>query len=153
MRWYWVEILFTTSSKKKITAAGNRDNTSRTGGIYAQHTWDASEKIKLESGLRVDVADYRNPIYSNTEVFVLPRVSLLVKYNSKWSSRIGAGMGYKTPTLFTEETETIQYRNVAQLNNVKSEKSYGGTADINFRTNISDDLVFQFKSYVFLYHD
>jgi iron complex outermembrane receptor protein/outer membrane receptor for ferrienterochelin and colicins len=36
-----------------------------------------------------------------------------------------SGMGYKTPTLFTEETETIQYRNVLQLNNVKSEKSYG----------------------------
>ena len=127
----------------------NRDNTSRTGGLYGQHTWDASDKVKLESGLRVDLADYSNSIYSNTEVFVLPRVSLLLKYNSKWSSRIGAGMGYKTPTLFTEETETIQYRNVAQLANVKSEKSYGGTADINFRTNVTSQLSFSLNQLFF----
>jgi outer membrane receptor for ferrienterochelin and colicins len=127
---------------EKDNSAGNRDNTVRTGGIYGQHTWDATDKIKLESGLRVDVAHYRNAIYSNTEVFVLPRVSLLVKYSHQWSSRIGAGMGYKTPTLFTEETETIQYRDVAQLDKVKSEKSYGGTADVSFKTNISDDLAF-----------
>jgi iron complex outermembrane receptor protein/outer membrane receptor for ferrienterochelin and colicins len=58
-------------------------------------------------------------------------------------------MGYKTPTLFTEETETIQYRNVLQLNNVKSETSYGGTADVNFRTNIGSDLAFTFNHMFF----
>lgn len=134
---------------EKDKSSSNRDNTLRTGGLYSQHTWDATDKIKLESGLRVDVANYRNAIYSNTEVFVLPRVSLLVKYSPQWSSRIGAGMGYKTPTLFTEETETIQYQNVDQLNNVKSEKSYGGTADVNFRTNITDDLAFTFNHMFF----
>jgi len=122
--------------------SSNKDNTTMTGGIYGQHTWDASDILKLESGLRVDVADYRNDIYSNTELFVLPRVSMLLKFNSKWSSRIGGGIGYKTPTLFTEETETIQYRNVDQLLNVRSEKSYGVTADVNFRTNITGDLLF-----------
>ncbi|MDB5192074.1 MAG: TonB-dependent receptor [Segetibacter sp.] len=126
--------------REKNNSSNNRDNTSRTGGVYGQHTWDATGNLKLESGLRIDIADYRNRIYNNTEVFVLPRVSLLVKYGPKWSSRIGAGMGYKTPTLFTEVTETMQYQNVAQLNNVKSEKSYGGTADVNFRTNIVEDL-------------
>ena len=134
---------------EKDNSSSNRDNTLTTGGVYGQHTWDASENMKLESGLRVDIANYRNDIYSNGEVFVLPRVSLLVKYNSQWSSRIGAGMGYKTPTLFTEETETIQYRNVDQLNNVKSEKSYGGTADVNFRTNITGDLAFTFNHMFF----
>lgn len=134
---------------EKDNSSSNRDNTSRTGGVYGQHTWDATDKIKLESGLRVDVANYKNILYSHTEVFVLPRVSLLVKYSPQWSSRIGAGMGYKTPTLFTEESETIQYQNVAQLNNVKSEKSYGGTADVNFRTNISGDLAFSFNHMFF----
>lgn len=127
----------------------NRDNTTTIEGLYSQHTWDASDKIKLESGLRVDAANYRNTIYTNTEVFVLPRVSLLIKYNSQWSSRIGGGMGYKSPTLFTEETETIQYQNVDQLNNVKSEKSYGGTADVNFRTSIGNDLSFTFNHMFF----
>lgn len=134
---------------EKNNSNSNRDNTSRTGGLYGQHTWDATDNVKLESGLRVDVANYRNPVYTNTEVFVLPRVSLLVKYSPKWSSRIGGGIGYKTPTLFTEETETIQYQNVAQLNNVKSEKSYGGTADVNFRTNLAEELAFSLNHMFF----
>ena len=127
---------------EKETSSENRDNTTITGGLYAQHTLDVSEKLKLESGLRVEVANYHNPLYANTEYFILPRISLLVKYNSNWSSRIGGGMGYKTPTLFTEQTETIQYRNVLQLNNVTSEKSYGATADVNWRTNMGSDLRF-----------
>lgn len=130
------------SFREKDISNSNRDNTGRTAGLYGQHTWDATDNVKLESGLRVDAANYKNAVYSNTEVFVLPRVSVLVKYNSKWSSRVGTGMGYKTPTLFTEVTETIQYRNVNQLNNVRSEKSYGGTADVNFRTNIAESLAF-----------
>lgn len=134
---------------EKDKGINDRDNTSRTGGLYGQHTWDATDKIKLETGIRVDINNYKNDIYSNTEVFVLPRISFLVRYNHQWSSRIGAGMGYKTPTLFTEETETIQYRNVAQLSGVKSEKSYGGTADVNFRTNISDNLAFSFNHMFF----
>jgi len=134
---------------EKDNSSNDRDNTTTTGGIYGQHTWDAADKIKLETGLRADAVNYKNSIYTNTEVFVLPRVSLLVKYNSQWSSRIGIGMGYKTPTLFTEETETIQYRNVEQLNHVKSEKSYGGTADVNFRTSISNDLALMFNHMFF----
>ncbi len=135
--------------KEKANSAVERDNTIRTGGIYGQHTWDASEKVKLESGLRIDVTNYRNDLYSNREAFVLPRISLLLKYNSNWSSRIGAGMGYKNPTLFTEETETIQYKNVEQLNNVTSEKSYGATADVNFKTNINNELVFSLNHMFF----
>lgn len=127
----------------------NRNNSSRTGGIYGQHTWDATDKIKVESGLRVDVANYENAVFSNTELFILPRVSVLVKFNPQWSSRIGAGMGYNTPTLFTEETERLQYQNVLQLNNVVSEKSTGGTADVNFRTAISDNLAFTFNHMFF----
>lgn len=127
----------------------NRNNTTTTGGLYAQHTWDATDKVKLESGVRIDRVNYKNNIYTNSETFVLPRLSLLIKYNSQWSSRIGGGMGYKSPTLFTEETETIQYQNVDQLNNVKSEKSYGGTADVNFRTSISTDLAFTFNHMFF----
>lgn len=135
--------------KEKRNSSSNRDNTATTGGLYAQHTLDATDKVKIESGLRIDVANYKNSLYSNTEVFVLPRVSMLVKYNSLVSSRIGAGMGYKTPTLFTEETETVQYRNIAQLNNVKPEKSYGGTADINFRTKLSTSLAFSLNHMFF----
>ena len=135
--------------KEKGGSSLNRDNTSNTGGLYGQHTWDASGKIKLETGLRLDVAGYSNPIYSNTEFFFLPRVSLLVNYNTKLTSRIGAGIGYKTPTLFTEETETIQYRNVLQISDVESERSYGATADLNYRTNLAPRLSFSFNHMFF----
>lgn len=136
--------------REKAISNQNRNNSSTTGGVYGQHTWDASEKIKLETGLRLDLARYSNSIYTNTECFVLPRVSLLVKYNAALSSRIGAGIGYKTPTLFTERSETIQYRNVTQISNVKSEKSYGGTADINYRANLAANLTFS-VNHMFFY--
>lgn len=135
--------------REKGAGSGNRDNTTKTGGIYAQHTWDATANVKLESGLRAEAVRYENSVYANTELLVLPRISLLVKYSPQWSSRIGGGMGYKAPTLFTEETETIQYQNVAQLNNVTSEKSYGGTADVNFRTTVGDRLALTLNHMVF----
>ena len=140
---------FYSDFNEKQNSNGDRDNQLTTAGIYGQHTWDANKKIKLESGLRIDAIHYSNPIYNNSEIFLLPRVSLLVKYSSQWSSRIGAGMGYKTPTLFTEQTETIQYKGVDQLNNIQSEKSYGATADVNFRTNIGDNLSFTFNHMFF----
>ncbi len=130
-------------------SSGNRDNTNFTAGAFIQDTWDASEKVKLESGLRFDHARYSNSIYSNNEFFVLPRISLLVKYNNKLSSRIGAGLGYKLPTLFTERTETVQYQDILQLNNVKSEKSYGGTADLNYKTKMGTDLDLSFNQMFF----
>lgn len=130
---------------EKSGSAANRDNKNFTAGGYIQDTWDVSEKVILESGLRFDYVNYKNSVYSNNEFFVLPRVSLLIKYNNKLSSRIGAGMGYKVPTLFTERTESFQYQGVAQINNVKSEKSYGGTADLNFRTKLGHDFDLSFN--------
>ena len=127
----------------------NRNFISNTGGLYAQHTWDISEKIKLESGFRTDIVNYGNANYSKTEYFVLPRVSALFKLTDKLSSRIGGGLGYKAPTVFTEQTESIQYRNVLPLNNVTSEKSHGGTADLNYKTSIGENLYFAINQMFF----
>lgn len=135
--------------EEKKSSAADRDNKSFTAGGYIQDTWDASEKVKLESGLRLDYARYSNAIFSNNEFFVLPRISLLVAYSDKLSSRIGAGMGYKLPTLFTERTETIQYQGVQQISNVKSERSYGATADLNFKTELAEDLDLSFNHMFF----
>jgi iron complex outermembrane receptor protein len=48
--------------------------------------------------------------------FHVPRVSALFKISPKFSSRLGGGLGYKTPTIFTEESESIQYQNVLPIN-------------------------------------
>jgi len=116
-----------------------KDFNTKTAGLYFQHTWDATEKLKLESGIRTDVVHYFNNNYSRTDFFILPRISALYKFNNHWSSRIGGGLGYKTPTLFTEQTETFQYQNLLPLTDVASEKSYGGTADVNYKTTIGED--------------
>ncbi len=134
---------------EKMGSAANRDNKNITGGGYIQDTWDASDNIKLESGLRFDYAHYSNRVFDNEEIFVLPRISLLAKYNNKLSSRIGAGMGYKLPTIFTEQTEAIQYQDVLQIKDVKAERSYGGTADINFKTRLGHDFDLSFNHMFF----
>ena len=126
-------------SESKANVNFARDFETQTGGLYVQHTWDVSEKLKLESGLRTDLVKYSNQNYNKTEIFALPRISALININEKWSSRLGAGLGYKTPTIFTEQTETIQYQKVLPLNNVSSEKSLGATADVNFKTAVGTD--------------
>ncbi|MGC4101024.1 hypothetical protein [Ferruginibacter sp.] len=43
----------------------------------------------------------------------------------------------------------MQYQNVLALNNVKAEQSVGGTADVNYKTNIGSDLVFSINQMFF----
>jgi outer membrane receptor for ferrienterochelin and colicins len=126
------------------------DAKTNTIGAYIQQTWDISDNIKLENGLRIDNVNYSNLNFSKNQTFFLPKVSALFKFNNKWSSRIGGGLGYKIPTIFTEQTETNQYQNVLSLNNVEAEKSIGGTTDVNFKTNLSDEFVFSINQMFFL---
>ncbi len=122
---------------------------SFTSGVYVQDAWDISERVILESGLRVDHVNYKNSNYTKNQIFVLPRVSALFRINSKLSSRIGGGLGYKIPTSFTEETEAMQYQKLQALNNVAAERSIGGTADINYKTNIGAGLAFSINQMFF----
>lgn len=153
-----------TVSKKKHTVIGglnlvydrfNDENAglqrmrSFTTGGYFQDTWDISEKFKIESGLRFDQVRYRNINFSKAQSFLLPRVSALFRFTEKISSRIGGGLGYKIPTLFTEQTESMQYKNVLPLSQVTAEKSIGGTADINYKTRIGGDLTFSINQMFF----
>ena len=120
-----------------------------TAGGYIQDTWDLTDRVILESGFRVDNMNFKNAGYTKNQTFVLPRVSALFKITDKISSRIGGGLGYKTPTVFTEETERLQYQNLQALNNVEAERSVGGTADINFKTKITGDLSFSINQMFF----
>lgn len=100
-------------------------------GAFVQNTWNASKIIILETGLR---GDYQN----DYGFFLLPRISALFKINQHFSSRIGGGLGYKTPTVFTEDGEKIQFKNILPIDtkNTHAEKSYGGNFDINYRTGL-----------------
>ena len=70
-----------------------------------------------------------------------------------YSSRIGGGLGYKTPTIFTEESERLQYKNVLPVNDAvnKLERSYGVSADINYKTKFADGDVSFSINHLFFY--
>lgn len=126
------------------------DAKSFTTGAYIQHTWDITEKVKLENGLRFDNVKYSNSLFSKNQSFILPKVSALFVFNNKWSSRIGGGLGYKIPTIFTEQTEQNQYQNLLPLDNVVAERSLGATADINYKTLVFEDLLFSINQMFFI---
>lgn len=122
---------------------------TETSGVYAQHTWDISEYFKIENGIRADFVNYENQFFTKKESFILPKTSLLFKLNNHWSSRIGGGLGYKTPTSFTEQTDTFHFQNLKPLQNLSSEKSIGATGDINFKTKIAENFVFSINQMFF----
>jgi outer membrane receptor for ferrienterochelin and colicin len=117
------------------TAFPLRDYNQITYGAFVQNTVKANHWLDIETGLRGDyVVDYGFSL--------LPRVSALFKINNQLTSRIGGGLGYKTPTIFTEESERIQYQNVRPIDSDFNtlEKSYGVNFDINYKTYITDDI-------------
>ena len=61
----------------------------------------------------------------------------MFKITPKLTSRLGGGVGYKTPTVFNEEAEKMQFQNILPINEskTKDEHSRGGNLDINYRTN------------------
>ena len=120
-----------------------RDESHTTFGGYVQDTFDLTERISVEAGLRVDHArDYGT--------FVLPRVSLLYRFTDKLSSRVGFGLGYKTPTIFTEDAEELLFRNILPTGNtLKAERSRGGTFDVNYRDSIGEKLTYSVNQMFF----
>jgi iron complex outermembrane receptor protein len=120
------------------------DYTHATFGIFIQNTWNTAEKLIIETGLRFD---YQNE-YGG---FVLPRISALVKINPDLTMRFGGGLGYKTPTVFTEDSERIQFRNVLPIDteHTGAEKSLGTNFDINYRTLLSSHLTFNVNTLLF----
>jgi len=117
-----------------------------TVGGFVQNTWDATKFLTVETGLR---GDYHN-VYG---FFLLPRISVLVNFNEHLSSRLGGGLGYKSPTVFTEDAERIDFRNVLPIDvaNTKAERSYGANYDLNYRTGLFDNLMSLSINQLFFY--
>ena len=144
-----LNLVYDNFKQSENGTANNQNAKSFTTGVYAQDTWDITEKVKLEYGARIDNVKFSNINYNKNQTFVLPRISGLYKVNSQFSTRLSGGLGYKIPTIFTEQTETIQYQNVSPLNNVSAEKSIGGTLDFNFKTKLADELLFSINQMFF----
>ncbi|MEX2189547.1 MAG: TonB-dependent receptor [Bacteroidota bacterium] len=121
------------------TSGGGRDVSSMTFGSFVQYSGLLTEHVSFEAGIRID-RDY------DFGSFVLPRVSLLLKINPALTSRLGGGTGYKTPTIFNEESERVLFRNVRPLgSNVSAERSYGINWDLNYRVILWEELTMTFN--------
>ena len=131
-------------TQSEVSAAEAVDYNYTTVGAFVQNTWNATDKLILETGLR---GDYQNEY----GLFILPRISALYKFNEKFSTRIGGGLGYKTPTVFTEDAERIQFKNVLPLNvdNTNAEESIGANLDLNYKTALSDKSIFTINALFF----
>ncbi len=144
-----VNIIYDKFRQKESSTIVNQNSNTLTGGLYLQDTWDVTERVIIEAGARFDAVKYENDNFSKQQAFLLPRISALFKISEQLSSRIGAGLGYKVPTIFTEQTESIQYRNVLPLDNVTAEKSVGITADINYRRKLGNSFSFSINQLFF----
>ena len=131
-------------SQNKIDTARVVNYDYTTVGAFIQNTWNATERFSVETGLR---GDYQNEY----GFFALPRISALIKINQKLSTRLGGGLGYKIPTVFTEDAERIQFRNVSpvDVSKTKAEKSFGTNFDINYRTPLFDKMTFSINALFF----
>lgn len=131
--------------REKPNAANTlrRDETRTTFGGYVQDSFDLTNKLSMEAGFRLDVVrDYG--------AFALPRISLLYKFTDKLSSRVSFGLGYKTPSVFTEEAETLLFQNVVPVgNSLKAERSLGGTFDVNYRGRIGEKFSYSLNQMFF----
>jgi len=125
------------------TNLAKRNETRTTFGGYVQDSFDITKKLSLEAGFRLDtVKDYG--------VFALPRMSLLYRFTDNLSSRVGLGLGYKTPSIFTEEAETLLFQNVLPIGNrLKAERSRGGTFDVNYRNTIGEKFSYSLNQMFF----
>lgn len=135
--WIFGANLYTSDFDENDNATLQRDQTNLTYGAFVNNIYDISNNWILETGLR---ADY------NTDFgfFPLPRVSLLYKNDSGFSSRIGGGLGYKIPDIFTEEAEFINFENVLGIDksSLNAERSYGVNLDFNYQTRLFENVGF-----------
>ena len=143
--WIFGLNLWTDRFNQEITDTAKMvDYSHTTFGAFVQNTWTASDILSIETGIR---GDYQNEY----GFFLLPRIAALFKLNPGLSARLGGGLGYKTPTVFTEDAERLQFRNVLPIDpkNTRAEQSVGGNLDINYRTSISSEISFSLNTLFF----
>jgi outer membrane receptor for ferrienterochelin and colicins len=102
--------------------------TYNTMGAFIQDGYHFTDQFMAEAGLR---ADYHNVF----GWYVLPRLAFVYKPVDDLSLRLSAGTGYKSPAVFTAQTQTLGYRNLLPLGaGIQSEKSQGINFDGNYHT-------------------
>lgn len=126
------------------TNDGPRRNETRTAiGGFVQDNFTITNKLSMEAGFRLDYLRHYG-------VFPLPRISLLYRFSDHLSSRFSFGLGYKAPSVFTEDAEEVLFRNVLPIGDtLKAERSRGGTFDVNYRNTIGEKISYSINHMFF----
>lgn len=126
-------ILTDDFTEKHRTGNLLRDYHYNTFGVFVQNAWSPSHFFTLETGLRGDLVEEYG-------FELLPRISAMFRFSPKVTTRVGGGMGYKTPTIFTEESERFHMQDVLpiDIHATENERSLGGNVDVNYNTHLGE---------------
>jgi len=125
--------VYTDSFSEFNNPIANRDYTQNTFGAFIQNTTKLNERFSLEAGFRMDY----NAEYG---AFPLPKLALLTRVNEKLSLRLGGSMGYKLPTIFTEDAENLAFEGILPIDNdLEVEKAQGVNFDFNYASALGGD--------------
>jgi len=116
--------------KKQPDSTQINNYTNSNIGLFVQNDLKLSSAVIMQTGLRTD-------FYNRYGSFVLPRVSFLYKISPSLTSRLGGGLGYKIPTVFSSDIDERDYPNLLPLQNVKAERSIGANWDVNYHQKIN----------------
>lgn len=100
-------------------------------GVFVQDDWKITPKLTAQAGLRFDYHDAYKPV-------ILPRLSMLYKFNTHFTSRLGGGVGYKAPSVFNNDIDERQLRGHNLVAGILTEKSMGANLDINFKHRFNE---------------
>jgi iron complex outermembrane receptor protein/outer membrane receptor for ferrienterochelin and colicins len=126
-----INILGENFKKKMPDSSGIADYNYFVAGIFGQDDWKINDKLTAQTGLRIDY----NSKYS---AIVLPRLSLKYRFNEVFTSRLGGGMGYKVPSVFSNDDDERYLRGHDLYSGILTERSYGVNWDINYKKNVGE---------------
>jgi len=105
---------------------------NNTIGAFAQYTGNISEHTTLEAGLRAD----HHFTYGD---FVLPRIAVFHRFNQHWATRLGIGLGYKTPNALTPQNVDYNIETIQPLpSGLSAEKSVGYNLEFNYKYDFNE---------------
>jgi len=94
--------------------------------IFGQDDYAVTPKVTASASARVDV-------HNEFGTFISPRLSLLVRPTSHWTTRISGGQGHFAPTPFNEETDATGLTPLAPLGRLQTESAGSIAADLTWR--------------------
>jgi outer membrane receptor for ferrienterochelin and colicins len=115
-----------------------------TGGLFAQYSYNVENKLNFQVGIR---GDYQNKF----GFFVLPSAAILIHATKDFSVRINGGTGYKIPTIVEILGLEDGINTIPATTTLSPERSYGGTAEWNYKKYFDKTGINLFINQTFFY--